>query len=161
MATTLARSSSSCRLRSSSIAPCKKVFQQGAIELERRRQLDEDRAKVVAIVQYAGHFQEALQSALAGPEPLNVSDLLVGLQGEAKALRNAFRPLQEQVFCGHTIETVIDFNRRELLGVEAEHVAIWKLLGVKTALPLFVGVSGSPNKKPARARNGAPPCPGI
>ncbi len=38
---------------------------------------------VVAIVQHAGHFQEALQSALAGPEPLNVSDLLVGLQGEA------------------------------------------------------------------------------
>ena len=142
-------------------AKSKKVFQQGTIELERGRQLDEDRAKVVAIVQYAGHFQEALQSALAATEPLNVSDLLVGLQGEAKAFRNAFRPLLEQVFCGHAIETVIDFNCRELLGVEAEHVAIRKLLGVKTALPLFVGVSGSPNKKPARARNGTPPCPGI
>src|SRR6266566_1382325 len=142
-------------------AKSKKVFQQGTIELERRRQLDEDRAKVVAIVQYAGHFQEALQSALAGPEPLNVSDLLVGLQGEAKTFRNAFRPLLEQVFCGHAIETVIDFNCRELLGVEAEHVAIRKLLGVKTPLPLFIGVSRSPNKKTARARNNAPPCPGI
>ena len=142
-------------------AKSKKVFQQRTIELERGRQLDEDRAKVVAVVQHAGHFQEALQSALAGPEPLNVSDLLVGLQGEAKAFRNAFRPLLEQVFCGHAIETVIDFNCRELLGVEAEHFAIGKFLGIKTPLPLFIGVSRSPNKKTARARNNAPPCPGI
>src|SRR6266567_3357801 len=108
-------------------AKSKKAFQQGTIELERGRQLDEDRAKVVAIVQHAGHFQEALQSALAGPEPLNVSD----------------------------------FNCRELLGVEAEHFAIGKFLGIKTPLPLFIGVSRSPNKKTARARNNAPPCPGI
>ena len=108
---------------------------------------------MVAIVQHTGHFQEALQSALAAAKPLNVSDLLVGLQGEAKPFRDALRPVQKGSLSGHSIETVIDFDGREMLGVEAEHFAIWKLLGIKTPFPLFVGVSGSPNEKPARAKN--------
>jgi hypothetical protein len=90
-----------------------------------------------------------------------VSDLLVGLQGEAKAFGNSFRPLQEHVLGRHAIETVIDFDRRELLGVELKHLAVRKLFRVKTSLPLFIGVSRSPNQKPARARNDAPPCLGI
>jgi len=56
---------------------------------------------------------------------------------------------------------VIDFDRRELLGVETEHFAVWKFLGVKAPLPLFIGVSRSPNTKLARDRNSAPPCFGI
>ena len=140
-------------------AKSKKVFQQGTIELERGGQLDEHRAKVVAIVQHTGDFQETLQSAFAVAEPLNVSDLLVGLQGEAKAFGNSFRPLQEQILCRHAIETVIDFDRRELLGVEGEHFTVWKFLGVKTSLPLFIRVSRSPNKKPTCARNGCTSVP--
>jgi len=57
----------------------KKVFQQWTIELERRGQLDKHRAKVVAVVQYTGDFQETFQSALAPADPLNVRDLLVCL----------------------------------------------------------------------------------
>ncbi len=90
-----------------------------------------------------------------------MSDLLVGFQGEAKALWNSFRPLQEHVLRGHAIETVIDFDRRELLSVETEHFAVRKLLGIEVALPLFVRVPRSPNPKLARARNDAPPCFGI
>ena len=116
---------------------------------------------MVAVVQYTGHFQKSLQRALAAAQPLNVSDLLVGLQGEAKAFGDAFRPLQKHVFRGHAIETVIDLDRRELLGVEGEHFAVRKLLGIKTAFPLFIGVSGSPDSKLARARNGRPPRHGI
>jgi hypothetical protein len=56
---------------------------------------------------------------------------------------------------------VIDFNRRELLGVETEHLLVRKLLGIEVALPLFIGVSRSSNTKLARARNDAPPCFGI
>jgi hypothetical protein len=41
---------------------------------------------------------------------------------------------------------VIDFDRGELLGVEGEHFAIRKLLGVKVPLPLLVGVPRSPNQ---------------
>src|SRR5260370_18860445 len=140
--------------RESGRAKSKKVFQQRTIELESGGQLDEYRPKVVAIVQYTGHFQEALQSALAAAEPLNVSDLLVDLQGEAKAFGNALRPVQKRRLRGHVIEGVIDFNGRELLGVEAEQLAIRKLLGIKTAFPLFIGVSRSPDTKPARGRNG-------
>ncbi len=90
-----------------------------------------------------------------------MSDLLVGLHGEAKAFGNSFRPLQEHVLRRHAIKTVIDFDRRELLSVETEHFAIRKLLGIKIPLPLFIGVSRSPDTKLARARNVAPPCPGI
>jgi len=71
-------------------AKSKKVFQQGTIELERGRELHEDRSEVVAIVQHAGDFQETFQSAFAVAEPLNVSDLLVGFQGEAKAFGTVF-----------------------------------------------------------------------
>jgi len=85
--------------------------------------------------------------------------IAVGFQGEAKAFGNSFRPLQEQILCRHAIETVIDFDRRELLGVEGEHFAVWKFLGVKTSLPLFIRVSRSPNKKLARARNGCTSVP--
>src|SRR5437016_6283914 len=88
-----------------------------------------------------------------------MGDLLVGLQSEAKAFGNSFRPLQEQVLCGHAIETVIDFDRRELLGVEGKHFAVRKFLGVKTPLPLFIRVSRSPNKKPTCARNGCTSVP--
>src|SRR5882672_12840537 len=124
-------------------AKSKKVFEQRAIEFEVGRKLNKDRAEVVAVVENAGDFHETFQSALTVAEPLNVSDLLVGLQGETKAFRYALGPVQERAFGGHAIETVIDFNRRELLRVEGEHFAVRKLFGVEAALPLFVGVSGS------------------
>jgi hypothetical protein len=54
---------------------------------------------------------------------------------------------------------VIDFYSRKLLGVEAEHFPVGKLFRIEIALPLFIGVSRSPNTKLARAWNGAPPCP--
>src|SRR5260370_16094990 len=123
--------------RESGRAKSKKVFQQRTIELESGGQLDEYRPKVVAIVQYTGHFKETLQGALAAAEPLNVSDLLVDLQGEAKAFGNALRPVKEHVLGRHAIETVIDFDRRELLGVEGKHFAVRKFLRVKTPFPLF------------------------
>jgi hypothetical protein len=134
-----------------------KVFQQGAIELERGRKLDKDWTEVVAVVQYTGYFEKALQSILAVAKPLDVGDLLIGLQREAKALGDALCPVHERGLCGHAIETVIDFDRRELLAVEVEHFPVGKLLGIEIAFPLFVGVSRSPHVKLAFARNGAPP----
>ena len=57
----------------------KKIFQEGSVELEGGRELDEDWAEMVAVVKDAADFQETLQSALAPAKPLNVGDLLVGL----------------------------------------------------------------------------------
>src|SRR3989442_4679474 len=127
-----------------------KLFQQRLIELESRRQLHEDRTEVVALVQHTGHFQEAFQGILAVAQPLGVRDLLIGLQGEAKAFWNDLRPLQEQVLCRHAVERAIDFDGGELLGVEVEHFTLGQLLGIKIPLPLLIGVSRSANKKPAR-----------
>jgi hypothetical protein len=56
---------------------------------------------------------------------------------------------------------VIDFDCRELLGVEGEHFAIRKLLWIEAAFPLLIGISRSPNPQLALARNGTPPCLGI
>src|SRR6266852_8380858 len=105
-------------------AKSKKVFQQEAIELKVGRELNEDWAEMVAVVENAGDFQETFEGALAAAEPLDVSDLLVGLQGEAKAFGDALCPIQEHSLSGHAIETVIDSDRRELLGVETEHFAV-------------------------------------
>src|SRR5438270_11044366 len=60
-------------------AKSKEVFQQGMIELEVGRQLNEDWAQVVAVVENAGHFQETFQSALTVAESLDVGNLLVDL----------------------------------------------------------------------------------
>src|SRR5216684_1234061 len=138
-------------------AKSKKVFEQRAIEFEVGRELNEDGAEVIAVVENAGDFQETFQGALAVAEPLNVGDLLVDLQGEAKAFRYALGPVQERALGGHAIETVIDFDCRELLRVEGEHFAVRKLLWVEAALPLLIGVSGSADTKLARARNGRSP----
>src|SRR6267378_3618557 len=143
--------------RESRRAKTEKVFQQRAIEFEVGRELNQDGAKVVAVVEDAGDFQKSFQSALAVAEPLNVRDFLVDLQGKAKALRYALGPVQKRALGGHAIETVIDLDCRELLGVEGEHFAVRKLLGVEATLPLFVGVSGSAYAKLAWARNRMPP----
>jgi len=56
----------------------------GAIEFEVRRELNQDGAEMVAVVENAGDFHETFQSALAVAEPLNVGDLLVGLKAKRK-----------------------------------------------------------------------------
>jgi hypothetical protein len=124
----------------------KKIFQERTIKFESRRELDEDGAEVVAVVEYAGDFQETFERTLAVAEPFYVRDLLVGLQSEAKTLGDALGPVQKRGLGGHAIEAVIDFDRGELLGVESEHFAIRKLLGVKVSLPLLIGVSRSPDE---------------
>src|SRR5882672_5362816 len=138
-------------------AKSKKVFEQRAIEFEVGRKLNKDGAEVVAFVENAGDFHETFQCTLAVAEPLNVGDLLVDLQGEAKAFRYALGPVQERALGGHAIEAVIDFDRRELLGVEVEHLAVGKFVGIEISLPLLVGVAGSADAKLTRARNRRPP----
>ena len=86
-----------------------------------------------------------------------MGDLLVGLQSEAKAFRHALGPIQKGVLGGHAIETVIDFDRRELLGIEAEHFAVGKLPWIEAALPLLIGVSGSAHAKLSWVRDRRPP----
>lgn len=136
---------------------CKKIFQQRAIEFEIGRELNKDGAKVVAFVENAGDFQKTFQRAFAVAETQNVSDFLVGLQGEAKAFRDALGEVQKRAFGGHAVEGVIDFDGRELLGIEAEHFTVGKFFGIEISFPLLVGVSGSADAKLARARNGRPP----
>src|SRR6266404_9565483 len=138
-------------------AKSKKVFEQRTIEFEVGRELNKDGAEVVAVVENTGDFQKTFQCALAVAEPLNVGDLLVGLQREAKAFRYALGPVQKRGLGGHAIETVIDFDRRELLRVEGEHFAVRKFVGIEVSLPLLVGVSGSADAKLTRARNGRSP----
>src|SRR5580704_5413904 len=72
-----------------------KILKQGLVKFEIGRKLHEDGAEVVAIVQYAGHLQEALQRVFAAAQPLDVGDLLVCLQSKLKALGNALHPLQK------------------------------------------------------------------
>src|ERR1700739_879871 len=115
-------------------------FEQWLVEFECRRKLDKDRPQVVALAEHTGDLQEALQSAFAVAEPQNVCDLLIGFEGEAKTLRDAFGPLDEQLLGRHAIEAVIDFDCLQLLRIVRKHLAIRELRWVETTLPLFVGV---------------------
>src|SRR6202158_2549980 len=80
-------------------------------------------------------------------------DFLIGFQGETKSLGDSIGPVQKRSLRGHTIETMVNFDRRELLRVKGEHFAIRKFLRVKTSFPLFVRVSGSSHEKFARVRH--------
>ncbi len=86
-----------------------------------------------------------------------MSDLLVGFQSEAKTFGHTLGRVQKGGFRGHAVEGVIDFDGRELLGIEGEHFAVGKFVGIEVSLPLLVGVSGSADAKLTRARNGRPP----
>ena len=108
---------------------------------------------MIAVIQNAGDLQKTFKGTFAIAQPLNVGDLLIGFQSEAKAFRNAFSPIEQRGLRGHAIETVIDFDGCELFGVKGKHFTIGKLFRVKAALPLFVGVSGSANEKFARGRD--------
>jgi hypothetical protein len=66
---------------------------------------------MVAILQHAGHFQKPLQGVLAVAEPLDVRDLLVGLQRKPEAFRYALHPIQQILLHGHVVKAVIDFDR--------------------------------------------------
>ena len=55
-----------------------KIFQKRAIEFESGWELHEDWAEVVAVIQYAGNFQKALEGTFTIAQPVNVSDFLIG-----------------------------------------------------------------------------------
>lgn len=84
-------------------------------------------------------------------------DLLVGFEGETKTFRDALCPTEKHGFRGHAIEAVIDFDGRELFGVEREHLLVRKFFRIEVSLPLFVGVAGSADAELAGAWNGRPP----
>ena len=71
------------------------LFEQGLIEFEIGRKLDEDGAEMVAVVEDAGNFEETLERAFAIAKALDVSDLLIGFQCETKTFGDAFGPTEE------------------------------------------------------------------
>ena len=109
---------------------------------------------MVAVVEDAGNFEETLERAFAIAKALDVSDLLIGLQGEAKTFRNTFGPAEKDRFRRHAVEAVIDFDSGELFAVEGEHVLVGKFFRIEAALPLFVGIAGSADVEFGGARNG-------
>src|SRR5207245_908900 len=68
------------------------LFEQRLIEFEIGRKLYEDGAEMVAVVEDAGNFEEALESAFAIAKAFDVRDLLIGFQREAKTFGNTFGP---------------------------------------------------------------------
>ncbi len=71
------------------------LFEQGLIEFEIGRKLDEDGAEMVAVVQDAGDFEKTLERGFAIAKAFDVSDLLIGFQRETKTFGNTFGPAEE------------------------------------------------------------------
>jgi len=59
---------------------------------------------MVAVVLEHWRLPETLQVLFTIAQPLNMRDLLVGFQREAKAFGNRFRPLEEHILGWHAIE---------------------------------------------------------
>ena len=65
---------------------------------------------MIAVIKNARDFQKTFEDAFAVAQAVNVRDLLIGFQREAKTFRDAFGPVQKRRLCGHAIKAVIDFN---------------------------------------------------
>jgi len=127
----------------SSRAKGEELLEQGLIEFEIGRNLNEDRAEMVAVVQDAGDFEKTLERAFTIAKAFDVGDLLIGFESEAETFGDTFGPAEEDRFGRHAVETVIDFDGGKLFAVEREHVFVRKFFRIEGALPLFVGVAGS------------------
>src|SRR6185436_4576016 len=64
-------------------------------------------------------------------------DAPAGLDREAERLGHLGRPVEQRLLLRQLVERVVDLDRRELAGVEAEHVRVLQLLGVETPFPLL------------------------
>ena len=79
-------------------------------------------------------------------EALLVGDPARGLKHEREVVGDLAHPALEQLPGRHAVERVVDLDRLEALGVEAEHVRFLQVLGVERALPFLVAVSARPHE---------------
>src|SRR5262245_11699726 len=126
----------------------KKVGQPRQVLLEVRRKLEEGRAELLA--ELLGGTQEVAQLAGGVLEALSVRDRLRGLEREAKSLGNLGRPLQQEPLGRHPVEGVVDLDRAELRGVEAEKILRLAVLRVERTLPLLVRVAAGAHQETHR-----------
>src|SRR5215470_5501705 len=74
-------------------------------------------------------------------QSLLVADPARRLERESKVVRHLLRPLSEHRLRRHAIERIVDLDRVEMPGVEAQHLAGGELLRIERALPFFIRVA--------------------
>jgi gamma-glutamyltranspeptidase/glutathione hydrolase len=114
-----------------------KVLQPGQVLLEKRGQLEEDHAELLA--QCPGTPQELRDIGFSLLQTLHVGDAPRRLEGEAEVRRHFARPAREHRLRRHAIEGVVDLHRRKALGVVAQHGVPGEFFRVELAQPFLVG----------------------
>src|SRR5437867_5666236 len=74
-------------------------------------------------------------------QPVVMGDAARRLQRESEMVGYLFRPLRKHRLCRHTVESVVDLDRRKTLGVVAQHLAHGEFLRIEMTQPFLVGVA--------------------
>src|SRR5689334_1518837 len=112
---------------------------------ERGWALEQGRAK--AVPQDVDRAKEVVERAVFVGQPIDVRDPAGGFEHEAEPGGHLVGPLEQHVFPGDAVERVVDLDRREPAGVEAQHVVRRQVGGVEAALPFLVGPAAGPDVK--------------
>lgn len=94
------------------------VVEPGQVQRQVRRQLEEDRAQLVA--QAAGALQQSGNRLLRLAQPLEVGEEAAPLDGEQESLRRPVPPGAEASAVRQPVERVVQLYRGKLRGVELE-----------------------------------------
>ncbi len=112
------------------------------VALEVGWQLEQYAAQPVA--EHAERLQQVAGLVVRALEALEVRDAPRRLDHEAEGLGNLFAPALEHARPGQTIESVVDLDRGQALGVEAEPVGRLERFGVERPVPHVVAVPAGP-----------------
>src|SRR5262245_60124576 len=127
-----------------------KGVEQGQVGLERRTELEQQDAQLRP--KTCGGLTKRSHQLAAVAQPPIVRDAFGRLQGDPVWIGRPGRPALHKLLGGHPVERVVDFDRRESLGIITEHLAGRQCLGIEPAFPLRIVVTGStdPNHHSAK-----------
>ena len=116
----------------------KKVFQQRGIELQIRRQLEQDWTQLPCSRQRFNGSQEAGQEVFHALQPLDVSNHLVRFHAETEVRGCVRDPVVEGAFLHQLPKCEVHFDRVELRAVVAQKFLLRKFRWIKIWFPARV-----------------------
>src|SRR5262249_4278650 len=111
----------------------KKRIQHIGIFFETRWQLKQNRAEWLA--EASCNFQEVFQRVRAIAEFRPMGDFLRCFEREPETFRRKRFPIFDRLWRWDPMKSVIDFRRRESLGVKGQHFRCGQIFGIKIPFP--------------------------
>ena len=90
-------------------------------------------------------WQEVGDGVFGIAQPLTMSYVTAGLDGEAEVRRSFSMPLGESIIGGESIETIVDFYGVEMLSIATQHFGGSHGMGIERTAPVRVVPARGPD----------------